>query len=147
MSDVDDGHPPLPIGPWQSRLHSRGALPQRWEMWALWRAQDLRCCLPKPDQVRTASKSRTRTLANAADKLAVSKATATYRPAPALGKRQTKSWAFHRALICHRWGLYTPRNAAETTMSVARGCKKNKKGLKKAKTTVGSTRGEVRWKK
>ena len=83
-------------------------------MRALWKAQDLRRRLPKAEagpQVAVAFETASLSAASAdvvdfdaADKLAVSKATATCGPAPAFGKQRRRSWAFHRALICHGWG-------------------------------------------
>ena len=46
---------------------------------------------------------------DAADKVAISKATATCDPVSTFRTRRRRSWAFHRALICHSWGGTTLR--------------------------------------
>ena len=76
-------------------------------MRALWKAQDLLRRLPKAGagpQVAVAFETASLSAASAdvvdfdaADKLAVLKATATCGPASAFGKRRRRSWAFHRA--------------------------------------------------
>ena len=92
----------------------RGVPPQRWKMKTLWRAQDLRRRVRKAGagpQVAVAFENSSDTTlfrsrsfkTNAADKLAVSNATATCGPVPDFGKRRQRSWALHRALIFHIW--------------------------------------------
>ena len=119
----------------------RGVPPQRWKLRDLWKIQDLRRRVRKDGagpQVsvafKTASLSAASTYtmsANAPDKLAVSKATATCGSVPAFGKQRRSAWAFHRDLICHGWGgtpIGIPPRLPWLWLEDAKRAKKTEKG-------------------